>query len=123
MSTELQLKVHRVRFFVAELTSINSMSYNEDNQKLAVIRRRIRKYKATQTDTQSVVQIWNMKTKAPFVEQTIYDDCDNPSLLESLVWAPNQRLFSCGLNSNINEYDLINNGIKRSYGGQSYSMY
>ena len=112
---EQALKVHRIRFFQAEVTSINCMCYCEDNHKLAILRRRIRKYKTSQLDTQSVVEIWNMKSSAPFVEQTIYDDSNKPSLLETLVWVPKGRLFSAGLNACINEYDLTNNRIKRSY--------
>lgn len=116
---ESVLKVHRIRFFIAEMTSINCMTFNEDNHKLALIRRRIRKYKSGQSDTQSVVEIWNMRTNAPFIEQTIYDNSDNPSLLETLIWTPNGRLFSGGLNGYINEYDLKDNRIKKSYSVRS----
>ncbi|XP_054169087.1 U3 small nucleolar RNA-associated protein 4 homolog [Oppia nitens] len=121
MSTteEIQLKVHRCRFYGPELWSINSMTYNEKEEKLAVLRRRVRKFKTGQSDTQSVVQVWNMKSKAPFVEQTIYDNPDNPGLLEALQWLPDGRLFSCGLNACINEYDLKNSSIKSSYNGRS----
>jgi U3 small nucleolar RNA-associated protein 4 len=119
MSTELSLKVHRIRFFVAELSSINCMAFNESMNKLAIIRRRIRKYKSGQSDTLSTIEIWNFRSKAPFVEQIIDDNSDNPSLLESLVWTPNGRLFSCGLNSYLNEYDLNNSRIKRSYSVRS----
>lgn len=119
MSTELSLKVHRIRFFVAELSSINCMSFNESMNKLAIIRRRIRKYKSGQSDTLSTIEIWNFRSKAPFIEQIIDDNSDNPSLLESLVWTPNGRLFSCGLNSYLNEYDLNNSRIKRSYSVRS----
>lgn len=109
------IRLHRVRFYLGDFYSINCIAYNEKNQKVALLRRRLRKHRPSQSEVESLIEIWNMQHKAPFLEQTIFDDSDNLSLLESLCWSKSGRLFSCGLNAYLNEYDLANNKIKQSY--------
>lgn len=106
--------MHRSRFYLAELHSINCIAYNEKLSKVALLRRRIRKHQPSQNEMHSLVEIWNMQNKAAFLEQVIFDDSDNLALLEDLVWSKSGRLFSCGLNTFLNEYDLESGRIKQS---------
>ena len=114
MYKSTDILVHRSRFFNAELHSINSIAFNEKIQKAALLRRRIRKFQPSQNDMHSVVEIWNLQNKASFLEQVICDDSDNLALLEDLAWSESGRLFSCGLNTYVNEYDLENGRVKQS---------
>lgn len=117
------IRLHRVRFYLGDFYSINCIAYNEKNQKVALLRRRLRKHRPSQSEVESLIEIWNMQHKAPFLEQTIFDDSDNLTLLESLIWSKSGRLFSCGLNAYLNEYDLVNNKIKQSYDVNSSSAW
>ncbi|OTF84196.1 hypothetical protein BLA29_000223 [Euroglyphus maynei] len=110
-----QLLTHRIRFFYYEPTSINCIDFNEKLGKLALLRRPIRKHKPSQNDMPSIVEIWNVRQKAWYLEQTIHEDPDQSNLLEAIAWSRSGRLFSCGLNSYLNEYDLSNGRISRSY--------
>lgn len=114
MYDSVDVELHRVRFYTSELYSINCIAHCVKLNKVAILRRRIRKYKTTQSDVESLVEIWNCHHKASFLEQTILDDSDNLSLVEALGWSKNGRLFSCGLNTYLNEYDLDNNCVKQS---------
>ena len=115
MSQSSQLMTHRIRFFHYEPKSINCIDFNEKLGKLALLRRSIRKHKPSQNDMPSIIEIWNVKQKAWYLEQTIHEDPDQSNLLESIAWSRCGRLFSCGLNSYLNEYDLFNGRIARSY--------
>ena len=110
-----QLLTHRIRFFYYEPTSINCIDFNEKLGKLALLRRSVRKHNPTKNDMPSIIEIWNIKQKAWYLEQTIHEDPDQSNLLEAIAWSKSGRLFSCGLNSYLNEYDLSNGRIARSY--------
>ncbi|KAF7488625.1 U3 small nucleolar RNA-associated protein 4 [Sarcoptes scabiei] len=108
------IKTHRVRFIYYQPFSINCLALDERNGRVALIRRSVRKFKPTENDTVSVIEIWNVRQKTAFLEQTINEDPDQLSLLECIGWYQG-RLFSCGLNTFLNEYDLINGQISKSY--------
>lgn len=108
------LMIHRIRFFTYEPTSINFMSYNEEFGRIALLRKPIRRYKSVNSEP-CIIEIWNLQEKAFFLEQRIYEDPDQLNLLEGLAWHPDGRLFSVGLNSYLNEYDLLNGHIIKSY--------
>lgn len=114
MYKSTDILVHRSRFFNAELHSINCIAFNEKDQKVALLRRRIRKFQPSQNEMHSVIEIWNLQNKASFLEQVICDDSDNLALLEDLAWSKSGRLFSCGLNTYVNEYDLEIGRVKQS---------
>lgn len=115
MYESVDFLLHRVRFFIGEFSSINCIAYNEKSSKVALLRRRIHKYQPSQADRLSNIEIWNLQNKASFLEQVIYDDSDNLNLLEDIVWSKSGRLFSCGLNTYLNEYDLDNGQTRQSY--------
>ncbi|KAI2805848.1 U3 small nucleolar RNA-associated protein 4 [Blomia tropicalis] len=102
MSNSTDLIVHRSRFYKGELSSINSIAYNEKLSKVALLRRRIGKL-AKQSDVGSIIEIWNLENKASFMEQ------------KGVVWSKSGRLFSCGLNTYVNEYDLEMGCIRQSH--------
>lgn len=108
------LLIHRIRFFTYEPTSINFMSYCKNYKKIALLRRPIRRCKPVNNEP-SIIEIWNLQDKAFFLEQKIYEDPDQLNLLEGLAWHYSGRLFSVGLNSYLNEYDLINGQILKSH--------
>ncbi|KAI1284902.1 U3 small nucleolar RNA-associated protein 4 [Halotydeus destructor] len=110
-------KVHRIRFYEPDtLSSINSISINEEHKKLALMRRTLSKDAFNRSSSNSTIEIWNIDiVKSPFLEAVIPDNDDAPTLLESVLWGPGGRLFSCGLNGNFNEYDLSRKSIKQSY--------
>lgn len=103
--------VHRCRFYKTELYSINCLSYNEQLQKVAILRKRIRRTMKVGVDDQIKIEIWSLKNNIAFLEQTIHDDPKDSSQIESLSWSRNGKLYSCGLNSYLNAYDLQNENI------------
>ena len=115
MSLDDVMKVHRVRFFNADLSSINCMSFDEKTLRLALVRRKVHKYKQGIKDSWSKIEIWNFKQTSPFLEQVIHEDSSDPWMLEAIEWGRNGRLFSCGLNTFLNEYDLDNSCVKHPY--------
>lgn len=110
MFTE-QTSVHRIRFYVPDnLKGIQSMSIDCESKKIAVARRGIDE----STAHSSVIEIWNIQ-HSPFVEQTIHESDTEPSSIEAVCWGPDGRLFSCGCDGYINEYDLLNSCFKRRH--------
>ena len=106
-----QTKVHRIRFYVPDnLRGINCMSIDVDNEKLAIARRGFEDGTAPAT----VIEIWDIK-HSPCIEQQIHEDDDEPTLVESLCWGVNLRLFSCGYDGYVSEYDLTKDGFKQRY--------
>src|SRR6218665_1939592 len=103
--------VHRCRFYKTELYSINCLSYNEQLQKVAVLRKRIRRSMKVGVDDQIKIEIWDIRDNIAFLELTLYDDPKDSSQIESIAWSKNGQLYSCGLNSYLNAYDLQNESI------------
>ncbi|RWS30677.1 hypothetical protein B4U80_08330 [Leptotrombidium deliense] len=96
--------------------SINCLSLDENRKKLAVLRRCLSSDERNRGNARSLIEIWNIENMhCNFVEQTIIESEDEPNLIESLAWGVNGRLFSCGLNAFLNEYNLNQGMIKKSY--------
>lgn len=108
-------KLHRIRFYEpTTLGSINSIALDETIKKLAVLRRSISRGKSVRAMSTSTIEIWDTTNEsAPFLDTVIHENDDAPGLLECVAWGRDSRLFSCGLDGNMNEYDLIKNGIKK----------
>lgn len=121
------VSVHRVRFFTpSSMASINGMALNEETKQLALLKRTIAKSGRNRAKSSSLIELWNVSNeRAPFPESTIYDNDDCPALLECVAWGAGGRLFACGLDGNLHEYDLVKNCIKKSYavgGGAVWCM-
>lgn len=86
------------------------MAIDSENRRIAVVRRGFEDGIPSPT----IIEIWNIKY-VPFVEQKIYESDDEPALIEAVCWGDDSRLFSCGGDGFVNEYDLLKNCVKHRY--------
>lgn len=86
------------------------MSIDADNEKIAIVRKACDESAAPST----LIEVWDIKN-SPCVEQKIHECDSEPALVEAICWGKNGRLFSCGCDGYINEYDLAKNCIKHKY--------
>lgn len=93
-----EFRVHRVRFFEYIPHAIQCMVYNEDTQKLALSR------------SDGSLEIWSEKDD--WYQEEVIPGREGQSV-EDLVWQ-GSRLFSAGLDGNVNEIDLGKLQIKAS---------
>ncbi|XP_055374307.1 U3 small nucleolar RNA-associated protein 4 homolog [Condylostylus longicornis] len=91
-NTEGGVDFHNVRFYNLSPRSIESISYNRLNGKIALCR------------GDSSIEIWDV-THVPVLEKTIVSEVNNNYSIEDLSWFGN-RLFSGDLAGKIIEYDL-----------------
>ncbi|XP_071959347.1 U3 small nucleolar RNA-associated protein 4 homolog isoform X2 [Antedon mediterranea] len=100
--------VHRVKFFDYQPTAIHCMAYDEDSERLAVVR------------SDGAIEIWNMKHN--FNQERVIPG-SRTSKLDSVTWVKG-RLFTTGFQGDITEYDLVKNTVKYSvlYGNAAWCL-
>ncbi|XP_076322453.1 U3 small nucleolar RNA-associated protein 4 homolog isoform X2 [Tachypleus tridentatus] len=86
-----KFRIHHINFFQPEAKSIHCVAFENNTKKLAVAR------------SDFSIEIWNL-SNTHFLESVIPGDPS--SSVEAVVWC-NGRLFSCGLQGYISEYDLL----------------
>ncbi|KAM9301508.1 U3 small nucleolar RNA-associated protein 4 homolog [Gastrophryne carolinensis] len=105
-----EFKVHRVRFFNYIPSGVQSLSYSEQTEKLAVARK------------DGSVEVYNFP--ANYYQEKVIPGDERRST-ESICWVGSERLFSAGLNGEIIEYDLENLCVKYSlnaFGGPIWNI-
>ncbi|XP_033117564.1 U3 small nucleolar RNA-associated protein 4 homolog isoform X2 [Anneissia japonica] len=100
--------VHRVKFFNYQPNAIHCLAYDENRERLAVVR------------SDGSIEIWNLKHN--FNQERIITGSQT-SKLDSVAWV-NGRLFTTGFQGDITEYDLVKNTAKYSvlYGNASWCL-
>ncbi|XP_015785060.1 U3 small nucleolar RNA-associated protein 4 homolog [Tetranychus urticae] len=118
---------HRINLFEPDLLfSINCLSLNSKENKLAVLRRSLPKDDVLQSKSStanidsllshSAIEIWQSSVDHCLtLSQVIYEDEDDPCLLESLGWSYDNRLWACGLNGRLHKVDLVNGTINTGF--------
>ena len=86
----------KINLFKGELFSIQSFCLNSAKNVLCVLRKHSQYFK---------IEIWNLSF-VPFVEKVIYENDLDLSLIESISFGPNDRLFGCSLRGILYEIDI-----------------
>lgn len=113
---------HVVNLFdPTQLFSINCISLCKDEFKLAVLRKSLPKYEQFKDNqnspvSTSFIEIWQFDTTYRlFKSQVIYEDEDEPCLIEVLEWSNDGRLFACGLDGRLHQVDFLKSDLSKSY--------
>lgn len=113
---------HRVNLFEpTQLFSTNRFSLCEKQQKLAVLRRSLPKEEKFKGDgpspvSNSFIEIWQFDTvHRLFKSQVIYEDEDEPCLIEEIEWSADGRLFACGLDARLHQVNFVKGNFSKSF--------
>ncbi|XP_074600625.1 UTP4 small subunit processome component l(3)72Dn [Brevipalpus obovatus] len=114
---------HHTNLFTPDvLFSVNCLSLDEKRSRLAVLRRSLLKDDAVSTETgmtsvsNSYIEIWHFDLdNYLFLSQVIYEDEDEPCIIEALEWSRDGQLFACGLDARLHHVDLVRGNFSKWY--------